>query len=365
MTTYYFAYGSNLNQEDWAQWCREKGLPDGLLRFHSTGYLPDWDIAFTHRSQTRNGGVLDLKPRHGQAVAGVIFKVSEAAWHALDLKEGAPHYYVRMPLIAISENGDQIQVETYRVSEKLRKPFVAPNPKYVDIVREGLESFDLSTIGLVAAAENRTTPWLTDAFFVYGTLLRGESRFPVLQGFGLECVLLAQASGQLLDLGTFPGLVNPNSAETHVEGEFVRLRAPGKAVQELDRVEGFLGFGRPGSLFRRALCQVHVGEGRLRLAWHYRLCAHADQAAVIPSGDWRASRGHRDRFLDGLVRHHVDSDEAGVAVRLARDIPFSLSLDPQTVVAELMPLKSALAEGRISERKLAQITGRWSVVPAC
>ena len=48
----YFAYGSNLNQKDFNDWCNQRGIPEGLLRFHSNANLPDFDLAFSYRSKT-------------------------------------------------------------------------------------------------------------------------------------------------------------------------------------------------------------------------------------------------------------------------------------------------------------------------
>ena len=54
----------------------------------------------------------------------------------------------------------------------------------------------------------------------YGTLLRGETRLSVLRQFGLECTLMAETFGRLLDLRSFPALVDIGSSEQLVQGDW-------------------------------------------------------------------------------------------------------------------------------------------------
>lgn len=362
----YFAYGSNLNREDWARWCNAKGGSPDVLKFHSTGYLPDHDICFSLHSPSRNGGVLDIAKRTGQLVPGVIFEVLGDGWELLDRKEGVPIYYERVKKFVLDDRGEEVAVETYQVKRDHRDEvedeveFVQPTPEYVDVVRAGLEAFGLPTKALDAASQDKLTPWLVDAFFVYGTLMRGESRFPALQAFGVECALLAQACGRLMDLGSFPGLVESGSQSSMVQGDFVRLREPDQAIDALDQIEGFQGFGSTDSLYRRTLSHVEVGEGRVRLAWVYALATDHEQAEIIPTGDWRMHRGSRDQFLSTLARIHAQGDEESVATKIAQQIPFAFNPDTDAVVQSLLPLQSALAQGVVSERKLAQESGIWT-----
>ena len=50
------------------------------------------------------------------------------------------------------------------------------------------------------------------------------------------------------------------------EGEFILVRTFGAVINALDSVEGFRGFDKPRSLYRRTLVDVHVGDGRVRVA---------------------------------------------------------------------------------------------------
>jgi hypothetical protein len=210
-----------------------------LPPFANAGYLPDCDIAFTYRSATRKGGVLDLKTRPGQLVPGVIFDVQGDGWNALDHKEGAPHIYERISRVAIDDRGEQVPVMTYRVRPERAASFVQPNAAYLRVVRDGLDEFGLPGEGVLTAAKRETTPWLVDAFFVYGTLLRGESRFPIMKTFGLTCTLMAQTFGRLVDLGSFPGLIDLSESTRMVRGDFIRVQRPAEAIREHMTATGF------------------------------------------------------------------------------------------------------------------------------
>lgn len=347
-TSLYFAYGSNLYRE---------ALPAGLLRPVGPAWLPDRAVAFTKLSKRQQGGVLDVVPRRGAYACGALFEVGPEAWAVLDAKEG-PSYEV-LDLTVLTPDGEARPARTYAVRPDKRRPFVAPSEAYLARVREGLATFGHDAEALEAAAQG-TEGAPNNALFVYGTLMRGESRYPVLSRAGVATALLAETQGRLLDLGSYPGLVELG-AEASVQGDFVVLEAATEALFEaLDAVEGFHGYGQPGLGFERRLVWVHVGDGRLRLAWTY---VHRGQpgAPVIASGDWRAHQGRREAFLEALAAAHCGGlAEEALAAALAGTGPFPM-LD--RTGAALAPLAQALGEGRVSERALAQVSGRWAVEP--
>lgn len=355
----YFAYGSNLNRDDWRRWCGENGHSPDALEYRSIGYLPDYDVRFSYRSRTREGGVLDVQPRIGQIVPGVIYQVNDG-WRALGEKEGAA--YEPISVTVLDDHGQEIRLKTYRVREQKREPFVKPNANYLSIVLEGLELHDLPRRGVEAAADNQSEAPLVDAFFVYGTLMRREGRFEVLRRYDVRCALLAKTFGRLIDLGAYPALIDLGATEYMVHGEFVRVAAPAEAISQLDEIEGFQGFGEKGSLYRRTLCEVDVGEARIRRAWTYCWAAEGATHVQITSGDWRQHRGVRDAFLAELAQVHAQGDERKVAMGIANGVPFNFKPDATAVSQSLLPLKAALAAEEVSERLLAQQSGIWAAL---
>ena len=355
----YFAYGSNLNQQDFDDRCSKQRIPQGLLKFHSKANLPDFDLAFSYRSKTRNGGVLDIKPRTGQLVPGVLFEVDNDGWDAMDKKEGAPRVYERVAVEVLNERGESLEAVTYAVCKSRKEAFVQPHPRYVGIVRKGLDDWNIGDAQLNAVAEDNESE-CPNGFFFYGTLLRGEPRFHILRPFGLECTIMAETFGRLWDLESFPALVDTGSLEQLVQGDFVRLQKPEQAIHQLDQIEGFNGFGMPNSLYRRTFVGVSVGDGRVRHGWTYCLADRARTASGIVSGDWRQHLGHRETFLKKLVFAHSDGDELALAIRIAERSTWR-DQTVEDLAKSLMPLHQALARDEISERKMAQASGKWVV----
>ena len=281
----YFAYGSNLNHGDLDRWCQRTGRLFPLTGTWIPAYLPDHDIVFDYISESRHGGVLDVRPRVGQLVPGALFTVTEEDLETLDLKEGVPHFYRREEKRVLVADGRDVAAVTYEVVPENRSPApVRPSDAYVALVAEGLAAFGQSDRVLRAAARSEETPCLVTDLFVYGTLLTGGSRHADLEtGGGVTGVVRATASGHLLDCGPFAGML-PGPGGT-VHGEIVGLHDPGTAFPHLDGVRGFEGFDAARALFRRALITARTGEGARRLAWTYLWAGNANHPR-IPSGDW-------------------------------------------------------------------------------
>jgi gamma-glutamylcyclotransferase (GGCT)/AIG2-like uncharacterized protein YtfP len=282
----YFAYGSNLNDADWRGWCARKGHSPHSIRAVGPAMLPDMELTFDYYSETRGGGALDLQPRIGQAVNGVLFEVSPDGWAALDAKEGAPTSFARHPVTAIRPDGTCCPALTYVVPPARRQPFVAPTPAYLDIVREGLAAHRLDPTMLDQAATGATPAPAMRGLFVYGTLMRGEALGHVLAGHGLTSVHAATVEGRLLNLGDYPGMVLDRRAG-RVQGEFSVLADLCAALPHLDEIEEARPGGEPGGLYRRTLLPAKLNGGRIERAWTYVIDAPGAHPR-IGSGNWRA-----------------------------------------------------------------------------
>jgi gamma-glutamylcyclotransferase (GGCT)/AIG2-like uncharacterized protein YtfP len=285
----YFAYGSNLNPVDFDDVCEDLGFPTGLMHFRGNAWLPDHELAFSRYAPSREGGVLDVRPCPGQLVPGALFEIHEEGLKALDRKEGVPRAYERYPVTVLGPRGEHLAVLTYRVVPARAEPYHQPSESYLNIVRDGYMAWNVPDDGQLLAAAAGQRPPCPDTFFVYGTLMGGESRHRYMKRFGVLETKEATTPGRLLHLGSYPGLVQPGHPDCRVRGEFVRLREPLAALEVLDKVEGFEGFGRPGSLYERiwvqvAFAQPHQGFG---WAWSYRYAGDCDRFPDIPSGNWR------------------------------------------------------------------------------
>ena len=343
--TPYFAYGSNLNPSNYTE---------GSLQLLGTARLADYRLAFNYYSSSRKGGALNLVPAPGGWVHGALFRADARGWEWLDLKEGHPDYYRRVPITVETSDGPVEAITYIVIPEKETEREIPPTRKYLELVLEGLRRLDLPTSGLEAAVPDDGP----DAVFVYGTLMRGQCRHAALGS--PECILQATAFGRLYDLGSYPGLLEPTCHEDRVEGEFVRVKDIRSVLDRLDQIEGYAGPGRVAdSLFRRERIQVDVGDGRVRWAWTYVYNRPADKR--IPSGNWRKHQGTWEAFLERLTAKHCGNKEGEIAWSLAGRMPFCFNPDRKAVAQSLLPLSRALRDGILSERRLAQATGCWAV----
>jgi gamma-glutamylcyclotransferase (GGCT)/AIG2-like uncharacterized protein YtfP len=282
----YFGYGSNLCREDLAAWCRLRDHDPIDLTSVAPGFLPDRRLAFTHRSSTRGGGVLDVPESIGCAVRGVLFSLpSSFAGTLLDRKESEGHTYRRFETMALTEHGSEVPVFAYEVVDAHREPFVAPPERYLEVVRTGYAAHGVTASELECAARGEPHRGAVTGLFVYGTLRQGEERSPVLARHHLVNGMAATTAGTLLDLGPYPGLVLDRKPGA-VTGEYYEIPDPAALFPELDRIETFQGFGDPRSLYRRAVVRIERSGHSSTFAWTYVFAGSRNGRPEIVSGDW-------------------------------------------------------------------------------
>lgn len=273
--TLYFAYGSNLDAEDWAGFCARRGFRDARLEPVGPALLLDVELAFDRHSRSRQGGVLNLRDRAGQAVEGVLFRTDDATLAALDAKEGAPHHYARVPRHAVLPDGMVVEAMTYiGPSQGLH----APHADYLAVIRRGQLAHGLAP-GMVEALSRGQEPPLTIRhLFVYGTLMEGEANARHLAGIPR---LAGRLRGLLHDCGPYPAMT---LGDGEVQGELVEL--PLERLAGMDALEGVAPAGAPGGLYRRTVLPVRTAEGVVR-AYVY-VMEDAGHLPRILSGDWRS-----------------------------------------------------------------------------
>ena len=130
--------------------------------------------------------------------------------------------------------------------------------------------------------------------FVYGSLQR---RFR-----GEAAIRLARASrllgrgairARLYDLGAYPGAVPSEDERDRVEGELVRLLAPGRTLPALDRYELCDDASPRPHLYRRMVVPVRLAGGLEETAWTYFYQRPVSDARRIASGVWPGPGGGR------------------------------------------------------------------------
>ena len=159
-----FAYGSNLDAQDWLRHCAERGVASDGLRPAGPAVLPDMTLLFDYFAVSRGGGVANIAPRVGHLVHGALFEVDAPTWRILDDKESAPSRYARTQRTAILPGGSHEPVVVYEVVPERRGAFTAPTRDYLDAVRRGYVRFGLPLDVLERAAT-------------------GDAPLPCVQGF--------------------------------------------------------------------------------------------------------------------------------------------------------------------------------------
>lgn len=281
----YFAYGSNLDADNWTLWCERRGYEPASLEPLGPAWLPDHELVFHYESRLRGGGALNILPRHGTTIPGALFRVHD--WEGLDAKEGvAGGYYRRVPVTALTADGRAHAAITYRVCDPRVGDFVAPGPEYREMVIRGLSRFGHSSDGFLAAASGTAAPPTPSAIFAYGTLMRGERSHDLLAPRVRRSLGTAQVTGaSLVHIDWYPGLVLSDQGLVH--GEVYELESIDTTLQELDAYEDFFGYERDDSLYRRSLVVAATSTGP-RLAWTYVYLGDARAFPLISSGRWSA-----------------------------------------------------------------------------
>lgn len=363
----YFGYGSNLDEHDWNRYWAALGRRAPILEPVGPAVLPDHELAFDYYSGSRGGGALNVRRRVGQTVEGYLFRVSDAGWRGLDRKEGAAAgCYEPFETAALcSRTGVPIPIRSYRACGNRVGVFHQPTVAYLEACRRGRQRFGLGTAMLESAAKGEMPDSEVRGLFAYGTLMRGESRFPVVGRIGLKCALLARAFGDLYDRGAWPYMRLDGRPERQmVHGEFLIPHDLPSLLETCDAMEGFDGFDAPPRLFRRTLIDVDVDNGRIRRAWVYVLDTAHDLADLIPSGCWRRHQMRHTNFVRDLVEAHADGIEDFAHKVAVAITPPACMFDPERHDLTMAQVIDEVAHSDIAERRLAQVSERWNVVPS-
>ncbi len=143
---FYFAYGSNMNQEDLDRYCQKNGNNKIPLneRNPRKAVLKDYELVFNYYSSTRGGGAANIEPKTGSSVEGVVFDLTEDEFEIIRKKEGAPNYY-KEKIVSVYIEGSPVQVYTFQVTEGKKEDVIQfPTQKYINIIIEGAKEFSLS-----------------------------------------------------------------------------------------------------------------------------------------------------------------------------------------------------------------------------
>lgn len=250
-----FAYGSNLDAQDWARHCAAVGAAPQGLKPVSPAVLVDMALLFDYYAASRGGGVANVAPRVGHLVHGALFEADAATWRVLDDKEGAPTRYARTRRTAILPEGRLEEVIVYEVLASRRGDFVAPSPAYLAAVRRGYDRFGLPAASLERAAAG--VPPRADVCAVFWP----DPRLG-------EAMRETAPASQVL----------PAMDATGRRGALHRYAEITEALALLDAAVGTVGPARQaGAQPARTLVSVTLPDGRAERAWCHLIPGAAER----------------------------------------------------------------------------------------
>lgn len=286
----YFAYGSNLDDEDWGRFCKKNDLSvDGIVPV-GPAILPDHELVFNVYSNTRGGGALNIKNRIGAYVCGALFAVDETGWGTLDFKEGVlDRIYERRTVRVILPDGSLTSAVTYQVTQESQQGFVEPTAAYMDAVERGLSRFGHFSFNLNQAAADKEFLDLSLGIFLYGALMAGENRHAVAEALKITQITKGIVNGTLhVTESDCPTLkLTKKNKNYQVMGELILFQDLSAALKEIDDVVRFSGFEFVDHKYERTLCRAMVAGQVPVLAWCYVAGNLSRITREITSGSWR------------------------------------------------------------------------------
>lgn len=129
----YFAYGSNIDERNMAEFC-PGARPVAPAR------LDGYRLEFNVYSDRWRGGAANLEPDPEAHVWGMVWELSPADVDRLDTYEGHPTFF-RRERIEVRLGDEDMECETYRVAHQ--KGFVRPTDEYLNRVRSAMRVLGL------------------------------------------------------------------------------------------------------------------------------------------------------------------------------------------------------------------------------
>ena len=142
----YFAYGSNINLDQMAYRCPAAQVVGPVV-------LEGYELLF--RGNASGNGVATIKPKEGQQVHGLLWRITPGCERSLDLYEGYPHLYGNpQNRIHLTEKPLQLMRDVVKITEpggRILDPFAGSGSTVLAAVLEGYSATGIEVTDAYAA----------------------------------------------------------------------------------------------------------------------------------------------------------------------------------------------------------------------
>jgi cation transport regulator ChaC len=126
-TSWYFAYGSNLNSAQF----RSRA---GQVLEELTGELKNYELRFNKKVRGGTASA-NIQQSPGKSVHGVLYRIPESSYRNLDRFEGVPEHYRRIEVRVTAADGREIPAQVF-IATKVEKG-LRPAPHYLQTIVDG------------------------------------------------------------------------------------------------------------------------------------------------------------------------------------------------------------------------------------
>lgn len=133
----YFAYGSNINQEQMDYRCPDACVVGPVV-------LDNYELLF------RRNGYATIAPKEGERVHGLLWSLTPECERSLDRYEGYPRFYDKRTVTVRDGLGRELPVMAYIMDERFREPML-PSTAYYNGILEGYRQNGLPPTALKKA----------------------------------------------------------------------------------------------------------------------------------------------------------------------------------------------------------------------
>jgi hypothetical protein len=137
----YFAYGSNMDEDDFEKQCNIKQWSKVNFQNTRPAKLPGYKIQFNYFSKGRGGGAANIMESPEDCVYGLLSEIEDSDLETIRKKEGYSEdctkcYYNEICVNVQELRGNIVQfVKTYKVSKSRETPTnQSPTKEYLDLI---------------------------------------------------------------------------------------------------------------------------------------------------------------------------------------------------------------------------------------